>query len=374
MRLSDFIVANAERIYQEWENFARTALPAAARMEQLALRDHIQDLLAAIVADMGTAESARAKSEKSRGLGADNSGAMGAAASAHAAARLLDQFSAAQVLAEFRALRASVIRLWREGQHSADAADLDDLIRFDEAVDQLISQSVEQYANRVDQAKDMLLGVIGHELRDPLATIAMSTELLAKTVGTDAKYAPTLARLNRSVERMGYIVADLFDLTIIRLGNGMQIVPVSCDLAKTCEDCIEDIQATHQNSPIHWEKVGNCHGRWDESRLRQVIMNLLGNAIKHGNAEPIQVAITGNEERVVVNVTNRGPVIRPEDRVKIFGPLMRGLGKRPDANGLGLGLYISKAIVEAHHGNLDCTSSATDGTTFAVSLPKAQPR
>lgn len=160
MRLADFILHDMETILVQWEAFAGTLLPAAANMQALALRDHAQQILQAVAKDLSTAQTREAQAEKSMGRAPTLSGAPETAAQTHALLRARSGFNIRQLAAEYRALRASVLRLWMD-DCQPDTPHLDDIIRFNEAIDQALAESVDLFSEQVDQARNLLLGCSG---------------------------------------------------------------------------------------------------------------------------------------------------------------------------------------------------------------------
>lgn len=175
MRLADFIILNIEPILQQREDFAKTLTPAANGMNSLALRDHAERMLHAIAIDLGTSQSDEARILKSHGA------AFGmeevTSAETHAEARQASGFTIGQMIAEYRALRTSVLMLWMPPDHVSKVEEIADVIRFNEAIDQALAESVVTYTNAVDAARNVFLGVLGHDLRSPLGAISLSAEV-----------------------------------------------------------------------------------------------------------------------------------------------------------------------------------------------------
>src|SRR5688572_4807543 len=167
MRLADFISTNLEPILAEWEAFARTHIPAGEAMDVVGLRDHAAEILKAVAKDLWSHQSERAGIEKSKGDAAEEPGAADTAAETHGALRAEAGFTLGQMVSEFRAMRASVIRLWRAGG-GPQGTDLEDLTRFNEAIDQALAESVSRYARDLDHSKEMFLAILGHDVRTPL--------------------------------------------------------------------------------------------------------------------------------------------------------------------------------------------------------------
>jgi signal transduction histidine kinase len=173
MSLRVFIREQREAIIVEFAAFARTLMPEGAELTVAELRDHAAELLDEVVADLETTQSADEQGRKSQGQGSVH--ALRLSATLHASARLRHGFSLTSLLAEFRALRASILRLYEE----SGASDLADIRRFNEAIDEALADSLEQYATQLDRFRDQFVGILGHDLRSPLSTIMTGAALLA---------------------------------------------------------------------------------------------------------------------------------------------------------------------------------------------------
>jgi signal transduction histidine kinase len=385
MRLADFIVSNIEPILMEWEVFARGIAPGA-KMDALALRDHAPDILLATVQDMRSSQTATERSAKSRGHGHHKHDGDGAALSGtglngaselHAIGRLGSGFDLMEVVSEYRALRASVLQLWRDSAPSPDPRDVDDLTRFNESIDQSVAKAVSSYTRRVDQARDLYLAILSHDLRNPLNSIAMSAELL-RHADMNQRAAEALgcaSQISTNAQVMARMIGDLLDYTRTRLGAGMPVSPTPMDLNSLCRQLFDEFRTAHPSRVIRFQSDGEQTGEWDADRLRQAISNLLGNAVQHGaeNA-PIDLKLTGETSDVVVVVHNDGPPIPPGELPRIFEPLVRGASaEHPKHNrpgSIGLGLYIAREVARSHGGRIDATSSQESGTAFTMHLPR----
>ena len=190
-------------ILTEWDRFARK-LEHQEMPSQKEIRDHAEQILRAIALDIDTDQSSKQQQDKSQGLSPDTMAVSGA--SIHGIARQTDGFTLLQLTAEFRALRATVQRLWfalgneLTNEHSAD------LIRFNEAIDQALAESVVTYAEQATRAKDTFLAILGHDLRGPLATISMSGSLLSQPGITNEYVAKLAPRITRSASVMNSMV------------------------------------------------------------------------------------------------------------------------------------------------------------------------
>ncbi|WP_143266752.1 sensor histidine kinase, partial [Paraburkholderia caledonica] len=187
-------------------------------------------------------------------------------------------FDINQLTAEYRALRASVLRLWMDACQP-DTPHVDDIIRFNEAIDQAIAESVGFFSAQVEQARNLLLGMLGHDMRSPLQTIQMTASYLAALNAGD-KVSGAASRLIRSGARMQALLDDMLDFNRTRLGLGINIVSAEIDLAKQLADELDLVRAVHPDHQVDLNVVGDCEGVWDGRRLQQLLGNLVLNAIK----------------------------------------------------------------------------------------------
>ena len=231
MRLADFIDRHAEDILVEWEQFAATRLPAAAGMGTLALRDHAPLILQAIATDLRIAQSAEQQRSKAEGRAAVLADAPSTAAEAHGAARAQSGFNLNQMVSEYRALRASVLRLWSMLGQREEPNAVEDIIRFGEAIDQAIAESVDYFSAEIDRARNLFLGILGHELRNPLNAIQMTAQHLARS-RSDEIVSKAAQRLIDSGARMKALLDDLLDYSRTTLAVGIKVEPAPVDFAE----------------------------------------------------------------------------------------------------------------------------------------------
>jgi signal transduction histidine kinase len=371
MRLAAFILRDTESILGEWEAFASTLFPAAASMTPLALRDHAKQILEAVAKDLSTPQTKQAQADKSLGRALKLMEAPETAAQTHAVLRARSGFDINQLAAEYRALRASVLRLWTEACQPNEL-NLEDLIRFNEAIDQALAESIGFFSEQVDRARNLLLGMLGHDMRNPLNAIQMTaSHLAALNAGTEVSEAAS--RLIRSGACMKALLDDLVDFNRTQLGLGINIALADVDLAAVFADELEQLRGAHPARRLDLEVVGDTRGRWDGLRLQQLLRNLVSNAIKYGApGAPVCVVLTGEEADVRLEVTNSGPAIERSALDQIFDPLKRGPA-HPDSqntdSGLGLGLYIVREVARAHGGEVYVRSDKAE-TVFVVRLPR----
>jgi signal transduction histidine kinase len=371
MRLSQFILTRMEAILAEWESFAATLLPAAQGMSSLELRDHAGQILEAVARDLSAPQTRQAQVDKSRGLAPVSDRAPQTAAQTHAVLRARHGFDINQLCAEYRALRAVVLRLWLD-ERGAEPPELDDIVRFNEAIDQALTESVSFFSSQLDRSRNLLLGMLGHDMRSPLQTIQMTAQHLAK-LDDGQQVSAAAARLIRSGARMQGLLDDMLDFSRTKLGLGIRVAPAPVDVTALVDDELEQLRAAHGTQRVELDVTGDTSALCDGRRIQQMLGNLVGNAIKYGEpTAAVQVAVTGGDREISIAVRNRGPAIPPSVLCRVFEPLERGPGAETRAgsqDSLGLGLYIAREIARAHGGDVDARSDESE-TVFTVRLPR----
>jgi signal transduction histidine kinase len=369
VKLADFIEASVEPILADWIAFARTR-PAGHEMDDAERRDHAAEMLRAIVAHLRSQPTDSEESRRSdeRGDSADGSQT---AAEEHGSQRAESGFTVGEIVSEYRALRASVIRLWTNGKGIAPE-DVTDVVRFSEAIDDAIAESVTQHAEEIDRSKKMFLAILGHDLRSPLSAVIGTSQIILETEKLEEPHRALLMRNVRSAQRMNQMIGDLLDFVTSRLGEGIPITRGEMDLATAAKNVADEIRAAHPDRPITVQTSGELRGRWDAARINQVLANLLGNAIHHGEPKSeIRLNVRGESSDVVLEVHNHGTPIPESERADLFVPMKKveRNGARQASEHLGLGLYIVDRIVAAHKGRIDVESN-DQGTRFTVRLPR----
>ncbi len=373
MKLSKFIIEHMEEILVEWESFAQTIQPAARTMDSLTLRDHARLILEAAAKDIETDQTDREQSDKSKGLARVPAGKE-TAATTHGALRQIAGFDLEQLGSEYRALRASVIRLWTSRLTEFDASEFDDMMRFNEAIDQALAESITSYSNAVDQSRQTFLAILGHDLRGPLSAIQMASHILIKSEALDAQQLDVAARIKRSVVTMNRMIQDLLEYAGGQIGKKIPVKPEAADMGNVCRTAIDEVQLAYPNALFIFEAAGDLEGTFDSTRFQQVLSKLLINAAKYSE-QGRQITLSARRDRktIVIEVKNFGRPIPPESLQVIFNPLVqlspKGSHAHPSTS-LGLGLFIAREIVEGHDGTIEVTSSETDGTIFTVRLPQ----
>jgi len=243
--------------------------------------------------------------------------------------------------------------------------DIDDRRKAEQAK---IMRSQEKLALAQDFERS-ILAIVSHDIRNPLHAIALAAHGIKRstdTVDVLLKQADVIAR---GVKRIEHIVGDLLDLSRVRDGSGISVEPKQVDLRAMCRQVIDELEAVASNRKFTFNCDVDATGAWDEHRIVQAISNLASNAVQHGTpGTPVNVRLTGDENRVAVEVHNRGAIPR-EILPLIFEPFRSGQHHGSRGDGLGLGLFIVKAIANAHGGGLEVNSS-NDATLFRLVLPR----
>jgi signal transduction histidine kinase len=396
MRLPDFIETNEESILAQWEAFARTIWPPGMTATPVELRDHAGLLLQSAVRDIRSVQSGPEQTAKSRGLSAaEGESELTQASTSHGAGRAISGFEISGLVAEYRALRASVLRLWRENGPEPDAHDLDDVTRFNESIDQSLTHAILRFvdyteserakilanekaarkeAEQANRSKDEFLAMVSHELRTPLTPTLLITETLLERADLPSDVLEELRKVRGNIEIESHLIEDL--LSFARIGRGTFQIDL-CDIDvheavhASAEMMLNEIRLNQQH--LHLDlKATRSRISGDIRRLQQVFWNLLKNASKFtpegGN---IRVGSRNEPAAIIVIVSDTGRGILPEALPHIFESFRQenqNVARR--YGGLGLGLAIAKATVEAHGGTIWASSDGPGrGATFTVRLP-----
>jgi PAS domain S-box-containing protein len=217
-----------------------------------------------------------------------------------------------------------------------------------------------------------ILTIVSHDIRDPLGTILFAARRVRDTSDENTPTRKHAEIVERGVHRIQHIVGDLLDLAREREGEGIPIDRKPTDLRAVCRQIIDELESIARDRQITFECDIDGSGAWDEHRILQAISNLTANAVRHGTpGSPVQLRLTGDDKRVAVEVRNRG-TIPTELLPRIFEPFRSGRHYASRGEGLGLGLFIAKAIARAHGGGLE-VKSANDETMFRLVLPRQTP-
>jgi signal transduction histidine kinase len=273
MRLSEFIATRMDSILTEWDTFARTISPIAKGISAERLRDHAREMLSEIAADMETVQSAAEQQAKSEGRARSRPGGEESPAQSHAFARIADNFTLDEVVSEYRALRATVIRLWTREMGQADRETLEELVRFNESIDQALCESIARYSAGIERARDLLLGALAHDLRSPLGAIIQSAHFFLRQDTLESAHTKAAARILNSGTRMKGMIADLLDFTRTRLGDHLPITLKPMDMRdatrfSTAPPTLRSVDAIAREGAVRIE-IHNGLGLYIAARSRK---------------------------------------------------------------------------------------------------------
>jgi phosphoserine phosphatase RsbU/P len=231
----------------------------------------------------------------------------------------------------------------------------------------------QKHRDEIGEFREQLMGIVGHDLRNPINTVLAASELLLMRKGLGEKDAELARKIARSASLAGRLIDQVLDLTRSRLGGGIPIDPSPLDLNDVCQQVINETELKHPDRPLRVDLAGSLGGVWDRDRLYQLLENLVGNAVQHGDPRsPIDLRVHGGEREVLIEVGNRGEPIPPAVLPFIFDAFRQARVAHPSrAGGLGLGLFIAQEIARSHGGAITVTSSESAGTIFRVRLPRA---
>jgi signal transduction histidine kinase/CheY-like chemotaxis protein len=380
LNLSNFILKQTDTILQEWDRFARTVEPVASDMTVKELRNHAAEMLKCIATDLITTQSRQEEIAKSHGN--EPRTLQIEAGELHGLARLDSRFTIEQLASEYRALRSSVLRLWKDAIIAPSASDIEDVVRFNEAIDQLLAASIFSFAKATREAleaektrRDQFLAMLAHELRNPLSPISAAATLLKMAKSNDPVVTNAGNIIARQVKHMATIVDDLLDVSRVTRGIvELKLEPL--DLRHVIHDAVEQVaplMAARRHSLIVADVPEPMAMLGDRERLVQIITNLLTNAAKYTpEGGHVEVKIDQYEGQIAVVIKDNGVGMTPDLIPHVFD-IFAQAERTSDrtTGGLGIGLALVKSLVELHGGKVTCASDGRGkGSTFTIWLPK----
>jgi signal transduction histidine kinase len=397
MRLAEFILANVEPILAEWELFARSIWPQGATADPAEVRNEAGAILRAAAVDMQSEQTDAERAEKSKGAvrPGHESGGLARASSSHGAARVTSGFDVWAVIAEYRALRASVLRLWRQTEPTPELRDVEDLTRFNESIDQSLTYAVRSYVETVERdrqallaneqasrrdaedanrAKDVFLATLSHEMRTPLNAIVGWLSILRHENAEPRHFQEGLKIIERNTMAQVQLIDDLLDVSRIVSGK-LRVDIHPCDLSEVINAGVNVTRtaAEARGITLSVQLDPSASGAWcDSVRIQQVVWNLVSNAVKFtAKGGRVDVTLRREKSSFQIEVSDTGLGISPDLLPHIFDRFRQAdSSTRRKVGGLGLGLSIVKYIVEAHGGTVQATSPGEgQGATFTVRLP-----
>jgi signal transduction histidine kinase len=384
MIFSDFIRKNTRTIIKEWEELL-VQKPGGLVAPTPESRACCESILMRMAQEM---DQERAPSQSSpKALLAQSRAGRGkwmgpiSAAQGHGALRQKEGVEIAEVVQEFRMLRVGALSLWTK--HVEQEMDRENCVgviqqvsRFNEAVDQVVAESIEMFSENMSDARELFLASLVHDLRSPLCAISMTNSLLAKPDLAPEKRRMSSALVKRSVKEMEQMVGNILGYTRDKMGSGAKLAPQACDLGRLCREGVERAQASHPEVSFSIAAPEQMAGWGDGPKLAQALGNLLSNASQHGRqGTPIELAAWIGGTEAFIAVKNFGEPIPQESLRSIFDPMSQlpyvacaGESSAEAKGSMGLGLYIVREIVQKHHGSVE-VSSGEECTVFSMRLP-----
>ena len=233
-------------------------------------------------------------------------------------------------------------------------------------------KSAQAAFKKQSEFEQQLVGIVSHDLRNPLAAIALATQSILRRTGLDERVVRSVRRIQSSTQRAMRLVHDLLDFTKARLGGGIPMQRQAMDLEALARNTVEELRSAAPERDLRLKTDGDLRGEWDGDRLTQVIVNLTTNALKYSPAAtPVTIRATGADGTIGLSVHNMGPPIAADIIEKIFEPMQQGGETSERQSGsVGLGLFIVKHLIAAHGGNIGVVSTEAEGTTFQVQIPR----
>ncbi|MBF5045471.1 PAS domain S-box protein [Aggregicoccus sp. 17bor-14] len=226
-------------------------------------------------------------------------------------------------------------------------------------------------AERAQEFQKLLAAIVSHDLQNPLNAVQMAARRL-RAQSPDEAVQTTAARISSASERASRIVSDLLDLSQAQLGSGIPVTRARGDLYTTAARVMDEHRGTFPERELILRREGDTVGHFDAARMMQVLANLLKNALTYGTpGSAVEVCVRGGPDELCVSVHNPGAPIPAQLLPHLFKAFRRGAEEKPEAKSLGLGLYIVERIAAAHGGRVAVHSTAQEGTTFEVHLPRA---
>jgi PAS domain S-box-containing protein len=223
---------------------------------------------------------------------------------------------------------------------------------------------------RLDELQRLLVGIVGHDLRNPLSVVTMASMALLDGNDLSPRQASLAARIHRGAKGIERLAQDLLDYTAIQRGGGVPVTLQQVHLGEIVRAAADEVEAAYPGSSVSCSGANDAWGMWDPTRIQQLAGNLMANAAKYGApGQPVRAEWRGAPDEVTFAVNNRGTPIPQERIARLFDGVWQGApGDR--RGGIGLGLFIAREIVRAHGGHIEVRSTEEDGTSVMVRLPR----
>ncbi|MVV51745.1 PAS domain-containing sensor histidine kinase [Pseudomonas sp. PB120] len=253
----------------------------------------------------------------------------------------------------------------------------EDLLREKTAAETALRQAQAELNIAYEKAQlrasfaEQMVAIVSHDLKNPLTAIKMASDILARGERT-ARETKMLGHISQSADRAERMIADLLDLALTRVGQGITISPSTVDLHAFVGASVDELRMAFPEAALLHQCMGTGNACLDADRVQQIIGNLVANSVVYGDLhQPITITSRIETNHTVVSVHNHGPVIPEPLMAVLFEPMIRGTETGSDARSVGLGLFIVREIVRAHDGDVSVSSTPESGTTFTAKFPRA---
>jgi PAS domain S-box-containing protein len=234
------------------------------------------------------------------------------------------------------------------------------------------AEAVRDELHRRAEFDKQLIGIVSHDLRNPMNAIGIATALLLKRGQLDEQGVRVVKRIMSSSDRAVRLIQDFLDFTRARVMGCIPVTPRPANIRELARQVFDEVLLTQPSRKGTIVHEGEADGTWDPDRLAQVIGNLLSNAFQHSPpGSTVCLTTRGDQDGVTIDVHNEGTPIAPDDLARLFEPFERGTDASASGRSIGLGLYISRQIIEAHAGRIEVRSVEAEGTRFTVWLPRS---
>ncbi|WEX13311.1 PAS domain-containing sensor histidine kinase [Pseudomonas sp. G11] len=251
----------------------------------------------------------------------------------------------------------------------------EDLLREKTAAESALRQAQAELKSAYEEAQlrasfaEQMVAIVSHDLKNPLTAIKMASGILAREERT-TRESKMLGHISQSVNRAERMIADLLDLALARVGQGITLSPSTVDLHAFVGASVDELRMTFPEATLVHQTVGTGNACLDADRVQQIIGNLVANSVAYGDLQqPITITSRVEQDHAVVSVKNQGPVIPDSLMDVLFEPMIRGAKTDTDSRSVGLGLFIVREIVRAHNGVVSVNSTPESGTTFTATFP-----
>lgn len=358
-KTSNRLKKSIDEIMTAWEERANDEIDASNHQKSLALKDSLPDYLLHLsnaLSDTVDRTEARKKKdkEKSTRLGIKHGSDR---------AQSLD-YTIDQLISEYQILRQVIFDVMEEGK--LNPVEREVIVC---SIEQAVNDAATEFSDHLKKLKEQMAQVLAHDLRNPLTTAKISSQLILKRPDDRDNCISKADLTLKSLDRIDKMITELLDASMMKAGEQPFFEFKACDLDWVAREIVNESNIANEGR-INVESKGKCLGLWNENGLRRLFENLITNAVKYGQADaPITVSIKDDANSATVSVHNLGQPISNKDKANIFKKYNRSNSSK-DQKGWGLGLTVVTGMVKAHHGTIKVESEKAIGTTFIVKLPK----